>query len=119
MKLAGRTAVVTGAASGIGRGIAVALAKRGCNLALADHLRELAREKGCTPAQLALAWLLNHRDDVIPIPGTSNRERLAENAAAAEISLSEAEIARIEQAAPPGAAAGKRYDPAMMNLLNH
>ncbi len=89
------------------------------NLALADHLEALAREKGCTPAQLALAWLLNHRDDVIPIPGTSNPERLAENAAAVEITLSEAEIARIEQAAPPGAAAGKRYDPAMMNLLNH
>jgi aryl-alcohol dehydrogenase-like predicted oxidoreductase len=88
------------------------------NLALADHLKEVASEKGCTPAQLALAWLLNHRDDVIPIPGTSNPERLAENAAAADITLSEAEIARIEQVAPPGAVSGNRYDPAMMRLLN-
>jgi aryl-alcohol dehydrogenase-like predicted oxidoreductase len=88
------------------------------NLALADHLTELAGEKGCTPAQLALAWLLNHRDDVIPIPGTSNPARLAENAAAAEITLSPDEMERIEQAAPPGAVAGNRYDPAMMQLLN-
>ncbi len=88
------------------------------NLALADQVTELAREKGCTPAQLALAWLLNHRDDVIPIPGTSDPTRLAENAAAADITLSPDEIERIGQAAPPGAAAGSRYDPGMMGLLN-
>jgi aryl-alcohol dehydrogenase-like predicted oxidoreductase len=88
------------------------------NLALADRVTELARGKGCTPAQLALAWLLNHRDDVIPIPGTSNPERLGQNAAAADITLSSDEIAQIEHAAPPGAVAGNRYDPAMMGLLN-
>src|SRR6185312_2518816 len=81
------------------------------NLALADHVQELAAQKGCTPAQLALAWLLNRHDDVIPIPGTSSVQRLEENARAAEIELSESELASIEQASPRGAAAGRRYDP--------
>jgi aryl-alcohol dehydrogenase-like predicted oxidoreductase len=88
------------------------------NVALADHLTELAGRKKCTPAQLALAWLLNRRNDVIPIPGTSSAERLAENAAAADIELSDAELALIEQASPKGAVAGTRYDTASMGLLN-
>jgi aryl-alcohol dehydrogenase-like predicted oxidoreductase len=88
------------------------------NLALADHVRELAAQKGCTPAQLALAWLLNRHENVIPIPGTSSVERVEENARAADLELSEAELASIEQASPPGAASGKRYDPGMLGLVN-
>jgi len=88
------------------------------NLALADHVQELTAQKGCTPAQLALAWLLNRHDDVIPIPGTSSVQRLEENARAADIELSESELASIEQASPRGAAAGRRYDPGMLGLVN-
>ncbi|HEY1284017.1 MAG TPA: aldo/keto reductase [Steroidobacteraceae bacterium] len=88
------------------------------NLALADHVRELAAQKGCTPAQLALAWLLNRHENVIPIPGTSSVERVEENARAADLELSEAELASIEQASPRGAASGKRYDPGMLGLVN-
>jgi aryl-alcohol dehydrogenase-like predicted oxidoreductase len=88
------------------------------NLALAEHIRQLAEERSCTPAQLALAWLLNRHDNVIPIPGTSSRQRLAENVAAADIELSDEDLEKIEQIAPRGAAAGKRYDPTMLGLTN-
>jgi aryl-alcohol dehydrogenase-like predicted oxidoreductase len=88
------------------------------NVALADHLRELAAEKHCTPAQLALAWLLNRHDNVVPIPGTSSLNRLVENAAASEIELSEAELDRIEQLSPTSAVAGTRYSREMMGLVN-
>jgi aryl-alcohol dehydrogenase-like predicted oxidoreductase len=88
------------------------------NLALADQVRELARSKGCTPAQLALAWLLRRNDDVIPIPGTSSLQRLEENAGAADVHLTPADLERIERIAPRGAAAGARYDPAMLQLTN-
>lgn len=88
------------------------------NMALADRVRDIAGKRGCTPAQLALAWLLNRHDNVIPIPGTSSLERLAENAAAASIRLTEDELDGIEQIAPPGVAVGTRYDSAMMKLLN-
>jgi aryl-alcohol dehydrogenase-like predicted oxidoreductase len=87
------------------------------NLAIADRVRHLATEKGCTPAQLALAWLLT-RPDVIPIPGTSSLDRLDENVRAVHVRLTESDIARIEQAVPKGVAAGTRYDPAMLELLN-
>lgn len=87
------------------------------NVAVADRVQELARKKDCTPAQLALAWLLS-RPGVIPIPGTSSEERLVENAEAAEVHLSASEIAQVEQAVPRGAAAGHRYDPAMQKLVN-
>jgi aryl-alcohol dehydrogenase-like predicted oxidoreductase len=87
------------------------------NVAAADRVRELAREKDCTPAQLALAWLLS-RPDVIPIPGTSSQDRLLENVQAANLHLSESEIARVEEAVPRDAAAGERYDPAMLNLVD-
>src|SRR5689334_7282666 len=66
------------------------------NVALADHVREIARTKKCTPAQLALAWLLT-RDNVVPIPGTSSIERLAENAAAADVRLTRDELDEIER----------------------
>jgi aryl-alcohol dehydrogenase-like predicted oxidoreductase len=79
------------------------------NRALAEHVRELAAEKGCTPAQLALAWVLSRGDDVVPIPGTKRRTYLEENAAASEIALTDDELERLDEAFPPGAAAGQRY----------
>jgi aryl-alcohol dehydrogenase-like predicted oxidoreductase len=88
------------------------------NLALLDHVQELAAEKGCTPAQLALAWLLNRHDDVIPIPGTSNAKRLEENIIAADVRLTQQELDRIDQVAPRGVAAGTRYDAQSTRLLN-
>jgi aryl-alcohol dehydrogenase-like predicted oxidoreductase len=88
------------------------------NLAIVDHLQELAASKGCTPAQLALAWLLAGHDNVIPIPGTSNPQRLEENVAAADIELTPQEVERIEQIAPHGEVAGARYNEAMARLLN-
>jgi len=87
------------------------------NLAIADRLREVAKEKDCTPAQLALAWILRHQD-VIPIPGTSSMARLEENIRASDVALSEQDLNRIERALPKGAATGERYAPAMMKNLN-
>jgi aryl-alcohol dehydrogenase-like predicted oxidoreductase len=89
------------------------------NSAIARGVRDLAEKKRCTPAQLALAWLLNRHDNVIPIPGTSSMARLEENAAAADIRLSEAELERIESIVPPGSVAGARYHAEGMQLLNH
>jgi aryl-alcohol dehydrogenase-like predicted oxidoreductase len=88
------------------------------NLALVDHLNELAEEKSRTPAQLALAWLLCRHDNVFPIPGTSSIQRLEENAEAVDVELTEADLDRIEQISPRAAVAGKRYDPAMLGLVN-
>ena len=88
------------------------------NLALVDHLKELAEQRGRTPAQLAIAWLLSQRDNVVPIPGTSSIKRLEENAATVDIRLSSADLDRIEQVSPKGAVAGTRYDPAMLGLVN-
>jgi aryl-alcohol dehydrogenase-like predicted oxidoreductase len=82
------------------------------NLELVERVREIASERGVTPGQLALAWLLNQnpaRPDIVPIPGTKRREYLEENAAAAELSLSVEELERIDDAAPAGATAGERY----------
>jgi aryl-alcohol dehydrogenase-like predicted oxidoreductase len=76
------------------------------NLALVERVRELAAEKGVTPAQLALAWLIAR--GTVPIPGTPI-ERMDENAAAAGIELSEADLARVDEVLPPGAFAGARY----------
>ena len=87
------------------------------NLGLANAVREIAEEKGCTPAQLSLAWLLAH-ETVIPIPGTRRIERLEENAAATEIVLSDAERERLESAIPRGAAAGTRYPAAAMRAVH-
>ena len=88
------------------------------NVALVDHLKALAERKGCTAAQLSLAWLLARHDDVIPIPGTSNVKRLEENVGGMQVELSAAEIARIEQVSPKGAVAGKRYDSKMLGLVD-
>ena|SRR5438270_3619436 len=88
------------------------------NLATADRLREVAREKKCTSAQLALAWLIRRHADVVPIPGTSSRDRLEENINAANIHLTRDELARIEAVVPKGAAVGERYVPEMMKVVN-
>ena len=79
------------------------------NMDLVSRVSRLASEKGATPAQLALAWLLHRGDDIVPIPGTTKITRLEENAAAANIELSDADMARLDQAAPLGAGAGERY----------
>ncbi len=88
------------------------------NLSIADRLRVIADEKHRTPAQLALAWLLNRHQDVIPIPGTSSMARLEENIRATDIKLSEEDLNRIEYALPKGSVAGERYAPAMMKIIN-
>jgi len=87
------------------------------NLRLADAIGQAARDKNCTPAQLALAWLLSH-DGVVPIPGVRSVERLEEDLAAADIVLGDDERARLEAALPPGAAAGTRYPEAAMHAVN-
>jgi aryl-alcohol dehydrogenase-like predicted oxidoreductase len=79
------------------------------NLALVERVRELAQEQDCTPGQLALAWVLHQGRDIVPIPGTKRRRYLDENVAATELSLSAEDLARIDDAAPAGAAAGDRY----------
>ncbi|HEY0180524.1 MAG TPA: aldo/keto reductase [Dokdonella sp.] len=79
------------------------------NLALVDAIEDLAAEKDCTPAQLALAWLLAQDRHLAPIPGTTSLARLEENIAASEIELSDAELAAIDAIAPKGVAAGARY----------
>ena len=88
------------------------------NLAIADRLREVAKEKDCTAAQLALAWLLQRHQEVIPIPGTSNIARLEENARAADLVLTDRDLSRLEMALPKGSVAGERYAPAMMKTVN-
>ncbi len=80
------------------------------NQSLFDQLDSLARTKACTPAQLALAWLLHQGDDIVPIPGTTKLHRLDENTAAHAIDLSAADLTAIEQAVPRDAVAGARYD---------
>jgi aryl-alcohol dehydrogenase-like predicted oxidoreductase len=79
------------------------------NLALVDRVKAVAAEKGCTPGQLALAWLVAQGDDVVPIPGTKRRRYLEENVAALDVKLTDEELARISEAAPLGAAVGDRY----------
>jgi aryl-alcohol dehydrogenase-like predicted oxidoreductase len=79
------------------------------NLELVSRVSSLATQKGVTPAQLALAWLLHRGNDIVPIPGTTRITRLEENAAAAAIELSDADMAHLDEAAPVGAGAGARY----------
>ena len=79
------------------------------NLELVARVEEIAREKGVSAGQLALAWVLHQGADIVPIPGTKRRSYLEENIAAVEIELSAQELARIEEAAPAGATAGQRY----------
>jgi aryl-alcohol dehydrogenase-like predicted oxidoreductase len=87
------------------------------NLDLVRRVEEIAREKRCTSAQLALTWLLARGNDIVPIPGTKQRARLEENAQAVGIALSKSELARIDAVAPIGVAAGARYAETGMRLL--
>jgi aryl-alcohol dehydrogenase-like predicted oxidoreductase len=88
------------------------------NLRLTARIQEIAEKRGCTPAQLALAWVLAQGEDIVPIPGTRSKGRLEENAASAEIELSAAEIAEIEQVLVANQIAGLRYPEASMGSVN-
>ena len=88
------------------------------NLDLVKRVEEIAREKQCTPAQLALAWVLAQGDDIVPIPGTKRRKYLQENIGALNVRLASEDLARIEEVAPKDAFAGSRYPEAMSQLLN-
>jgi aryl-alcohol dehydrogenase-like predicted oxidoreductase len=88
------------------------------NLDLVRRIEELASEKGCTPAQLALAWVLARGKDVVPIPGTKRRKYLEENVASLDVKLTEDDLRRIDEVAPKGAAAGTRYPAEMMKTVN-
>jgi aryl-alcohol dehydrogenase-like predicted oxidoreductase len=88
------------------------------NLVLADRVASIAKEKGCTPSQLALAWLLAQGPDLVPIPGTKKRKYLEENAGALTVRLSAKDLTRIADAAPAGGTAGPRYPEAAMRNVN-
>lgn len=88
------------------------------NLDLVARVRAIAKEKGATPAQLALAWVLAQGNDVVPIPGTKRRKYLEQNLAASGITLTRDDLTRINAAAPRGATAGERYPAAYMGALN-
>jgi aryl-alcohol dehydrogenase-like predicted oxidoreductase len=88
------------------------------NLSLLRELRTLAEQIGCTPAQIALAWVLAQGDDIVPIPGTKRRRYLQENAAAVELSLNAEQLARLDMAFPAEAASGRRYPDSMMGLVD-
>jgi aryl-alcohol dehydrogenase-like predicted oxidoreductase len=88
------------------------------NLALVRHIEALAADKGCTPSQLALAWVLAQGDDVVPIPGTKHRKYLEENIRALEVELTPADLEEIDEVAPLGVAAGERYHEAGMRTVN-
>lgn len=89
------------------------------NLEVLDRVLAIAKGKGVTPSQLALAWVLAQDQDIVPIPGTRRTSNLEENAAAEGGELTTAELTAIEQAAPAGSAAGDRYAPQGMQTLHH
>ena len=88
------------------------------NLDLVERVEEIARRKQCTPAQLALAWLLAQGEDIVPIPGTKQRRYLEENVGALDVQLTSADLEEIEEVAPKGAAVGDRYAEAGMRTIN-
>jgi aryl-alcohol dehydrogenase-like predicted oxidoreductase len=88
------------------------------NLKIVKRVEEIAREKHCTPAQLALAWVLAQGNDIVPIPGTKRRKYLQENIGALDVDLTSNDLKRIDEVAPKDAFAGSRYPEAMMKLLN-
>lgn len=88
------------------------------NLDLVRRVEEMARERGCKPSQLALAWVLAQGDDIVPIPGTKQRKYLEENVAALEITLTPDDLRRINTAIPQGAAVGLRYPQEMMKSIS-
>ena len=79
------------------------------NLALVERVKEMAAAKGCTPSQLALAWLLRQGDDVVPIPGTKRIKYIEQNAGAADVALTDDDLARLDELLPAGSAVGARY----------
>ncbi|RKG87925.1 aldo/keto reductase [Corallococcus sp. CA049B] len=87
------------------------------NLKLVEHIDRLASQKQCTPAQLALAWVLSRGQDVVPIPGTKRRKYLDDNLGAVDVKLTKEDLAAIESIAPPGVAAGERYPTTMQGFL--
>jgi len=88
------------------------------NVDLVKRVEEIARDKRCTPAQLALAWVLVQGENIIPIPGTKRRKYLQENVGALDVDLTREDLARIDEVAPKDAFAGSRYPEAMMKLLS-
>ncbi len=88
------------------------------NLDLVERVAEIAREKCCSPAQLALAWVLAQGQDIVPIPGTKRRKYLQENVGALDVDLTSEDLQRIDEIASKDAFAGSRYPEAMMKLLN-
>jgi aryl-alcohol dehydrogenase-like predicted oxidoreductase len=88
------------------------------NLDLVSRVEEIARRKKCTPAQLALAWLLAQGEDIVPIPGTKQRRYLEQNVAALDVELSSSDLEEIEEVAPKGVAAGERYPEGGMRTVN-
>lgn len=88
------------------------------NLDLVKKIEEIAKKKGCTPSQLALAWVLAQGNDIVPIPGTKRRTYLEQNVAAADLKLSADDLAEIQAVTPKGASAGDRYDAGGMKALN-
>ena len=87
------------------------------NLSLVNTIEAMAKAKGCTPGQVALAWLLAQGTDIVPIPGTKQAARVDQNLAALDVTLSAAEVAQLSAALPPGAAAGTRYAEAQMKAV--
>jgi aryl-alcohol dehydrogenase-like predicted oxidoreductase len=90
----------------------------GKNLELVARVEAIAKEKGCTAGQLALAWVMAQGDDIVPIPGTKRRTYLEENLGALDVKLTPADLKRIEEVAPKDAAAGLRYPEQMMSSVN-
>ncbi|SOR78928.1 MULTISPECIES: aldo/keto reductase [Streptomyces] len=89
------------------------------NVRMVERLRELAESYGCSPVQLALAWLLAQGDDIVPIPGTRRIGYLRENVAAAELRLTDEQLAAVSAAVPHDVVSGERYDPAGMATVGH
>src|SRR5271154_4264130 len=88
------------------------------NLDLVHRVEQIAKEKGCKPSQLALAWVLAQDENIVPIPGTKRRKYLEENIAALDVELAAEDLRRIEEIFPTGAAAGERYPEHMMKIVN-
>jgi aryl-alcohol dehydrogenase-like predicted oxidoreductase len=88
------------------------------NVDLVAKVEEIAREKGCTPSQLALAWVLAQGEEIVPIPGTKRRNYLEENVGALNVKLTKGDLLSINQVFPQGAAAGQRYSEQGMKLID-
>jgi len=88
------------------------------NLDLVRRVEDIAREKSCTPSQLALAWVMAQGNDIVPIPGTKRRKYLEENVAAMDLKLTKEDLARIQAVFPPDAAAGNRYPEHMIGMID-